>query len=134
MAFFNRQAVLVCSTSVVVLLLFLVGVWILRFEYQARAPVALAARTVRNSTKMRQALGQPLHFARLTKGSLVSNRGEDNADLIIRIRGPLGRGTLYEWAQEGAGNWHICSLLFMSSDSSTSILLVDDTYTHCDRE
>jgi hypothetical protein len=134
MAFFNQRAVLVCSTTGVILLLLLVGVWILSFEYRARAPVALAARTVHSSAKMRQALGEPLYFARLTKGTLVSNRGEGNADLIIRIRGPLGRGTVYEWAQEGAGKWHICSLLFKSGDSSTSILLVDDSFTHCERE
>ena len=75
-----------------------------------------------------------MHIARLTKGTLVSDDGEGNADLTIRIRGPLGRGTLYEWAQEGAGNWHICSLLFVSRDGTTSIPLVDDSSTHCDRE
>jgi hypothetical protein len=134
MTLFNRRAVLVCSATGTVLLLFLVGIWILRFEYQARAPVALAARTVRGSAKMRRVLGEPMHVSRLTRGTLISYRGDGNADLIIRIRGPLGRGTVYEWAQQGVGKWHICSLLFKSSDGSTDILPVDDFYTHCDRE
>jgi hypothetical protein len=111
MAYFNRRAILVSSASGIFLLLVLAGVWILRFERQARVPVALAARTARSSAKMRQLLGEPFHVSRFTKGRLFSHRGDGNADLTIQIGGPLGRGTLYEWAQEGRGKWHICSLL-----------------------
>jgi hypothetical protein len=134
MAIFSQRKVLVSLTTGVFLLLVLVGAWILRFERRARAPGVLAVRTARNSAKIRELLGEPLHVARLTKGTLVSNRGDGNADLIIQIEGPLGRGMLYEWAQEGAGKWHICSLLFESSDGSTSIPLVNDSFTHCERE
>jgi hypothetical protein len=134
MAIFSQRKVLVSLTTGVFLLLVLAGAWILRFERQARAPAALAARTARSSAKIRRLLGEPLHVARLTKGTPVSSRGDGNADLTIQIEGPLGRGMLYEWAQEGAGKWQICSLLFQSSDGSTSIPLVDDSSTHCERE
>jgi hypothetical protein len=39
-----------------------------------------------------------------------------------------------EWAQEDKGKWHICSLLFRSSDASTTARLVSDISTHCERE
>jgi hypothetical protein len=134
MAYSNRRAVLVSSASAIFLFLFLAGVWILRFERQARAPVALAAKTARGSAEMRQLLGEPLQVFRFTRGTLFSNRGNGNADLTIQIRGPLGRGALHEWAQEGAGKWRICSPLFQPADSSTKIPLVGDSSTHCERE
>jgi len=134
MAHFNRRTILVSSTAGVLLLLILTGIWILHFERQARTPVGLAARAARGSAEIRQLLGEPLRVARFTRGTLFSNRGEGNADLILHIVGPLGRGTLYEWAQEVGGKWLICYLQFRSSNRSTNITLVDDSSTHCERE
>jgi hypothetical protein len=79
-------------------------------------------------------VGQPLNTGRFVKGYLVSKDGNGNADLTIPIHGPLGHGTLLEWAQEDKGKWHICSLLFRSSDASTTARLVSDISTHCERE
>ncbi|MGA3346894.1 MAG: cytochrome c oxidase assembly factor Coa1 family protein [Terracidiphilus sp.] len=131
---FSKRAVLFSLTAGAVLLLVLTGVWILRFERQARAPVALAVRNARSSVKIRQLLGEPLRIGRLVKGTIFSNGGGGNADLAIRIHGPLGEGILDEWAQEDSGKWHICSLAFQSSDGSINIPLVDDSSTHCERE
>jgi hypothetical protein len=117
---FNRPTVLLSLTTGVALLLVLVGIWILMFERQARAPVALAVKSARSSAKIQQLPGEPFRIDRLVKGRLVSNGGDGNADLAIRIRGPLGQGTLGEWAQEGSGKWHICTLVFQLSGNSTS--------------
>jgi hypothetical protein len=70
----------------------------------------------------------------IAKGRILASRGDGNADLTIQIRGPLGRGKLDEWAQEKNGTWHICGLQFESSRSPTSVTLVDESSTHCERE
>jgi hypothetical protein len=122
------------ASAIGLLLLVLAGVWILKFERRARAPVALASRTARSSARVRQLLGEPMHVSRIAKGRIFTNRGDGNVDLTVRIRGPLGRGKLDEWAQEENGTWHICGLQFESSDGATSIMLVDESLTHCEPE
>jgi hypothetical protein len=131
---FKRRAVQVFLALGVFLLLVIVGFWILRFERRIRAPIALAARTVRGSSEVRHVLGSPMMVGRFVKGNLNSGNGNGNADLAIPLYGPLGRGTLLEWTQEDAGKWSICSLVFRSSDGLTSITLVEDSSTHCERE
>jgi hypothetical protein len=116
------------------LLLVLTGAWILRFEGQSRAPVALAAQTARSSARMKQLLGEPMRVSRIAKGRILSNRGDGNADLTVQIRGPIGSGKLDEWAQEENGKWHICGLEFEASGGSASVTLVDESLTHCERE
>ena len=128
----NRTATI--ASMIVLPLLVMAGAWILRFEHQSRAPVALAARTARSSAKVRQMLGEPMRVSRIAEGRILANRGDGNADLTVQISGPLGRGKLDEWAQEENGKWHICGLQFESSDGSTSITLVDESLTHCERE
>src|ERR1700722_13026790 len=116
-------------------ILFLLGcLWFLGLTIRARAPVRLAASEASSSAEIRQVVGQPLNTGRFVKGHLVSKDGNGNADLTIPIHGPLGHGTLLEWAQEDKGKWHICSLLFRSSDASTTTRLVSDISTHCERE
>jgi hypothetical protein len=108
--------------------------WFLSLPIRAQAPVKLAASKARSSTEVTQLIGQPLNTGRFVKGYVISKGGNGNADLTIPIHGPLGYGTLVEWAQEDKGNWHICSLLFRSSDASTATQIVSDTSTHCERE
>ena len=128
----NRKVMV--ASMIGLLLLVLGGAWILRFERQARAPVALGARAARSSARVRQQLGEPMRVSRIVKGRILTNQGDGNADLTVQIRGPLGRGKLNEWAQEENGKWHICGLQFESSDDSASITLVDESLTHCERE
>jgi hypothetical protein len=131
---FNRRAVQVFLVLGVFLLIVIVGFWNFRFERRIRAPIALAARTAHGSSEVRHVLGSPTRVGRFAKGNLNSGDGNGNADLAIPVYGPLGRGTLLEWAQEDAGKWSICSLVFRSSDGLTSIPLVEDSSTHCERE
>ena len=128
----RRTAILALSGIGVIL--FLGCLWFLSLPIRAQAPVKLAAGEARSSAEVTQLIGQPLNTGRFVKGYLVSKDGNGNADLTIPIHGPLGNGTLVEWAQEDKGNWHICSLLFRSSDASTATQLVSDTSTHCERE
>ncbi len=126
--------IVMVASAIGFLLLVLVGAWILRFETQSGAPVALAVRAARSSARVKQLLGEPVRASRIAKGRIVANRGDGNADLTVEIRGPLGRGKLDEWAQEENGKWHICGLQFESSDNATSVTLVDESLTHCERE
>lgn len=116
------------------LLAIIVGAWIVRFELKAQGPLAVAARTAKSAPKLRLLLGEPMHVSRLVKGNLISGGGYGNADLIIQIRGPLGNGTLYEWAQEEHGRWYICSLDFRPNPDSITTSLSDSDAKHCERE
>ena len=128
----RKTAILALSGIGVILLLGCL--WYLSLPIRAQAPVKLAASKARSSFEVTQLIGQPLDTGRFVKGYLISKAGNGNADLTIPIHGPLGYGTLVEWAQEDKGNWHICSLLFLSDDASTATQLVSDTSTHCERE
>jgi hypothetical protein len=128
-----RRTAILALTSIGVILLW--GcLWFLSLPIRAQAPVKLAAIKARSSNEVTQLIGQPLNTGRFVKGYVVSKGGNGNADLTIPIHGPLGYGTLVEWAQEDKGSWHICSLLFRPSDASTATQLVSDTSTHCERE
>jgi len=128
----NRKAAVI-STFGAFLLVLAVG-RVARFEARVRIPVALAKSAARNSPEMRSLLGEPLHFSRIVRGNLSSDHGDGNADLIIRVGGPLGRGALNEWAQEDNGKWHICSMVFQPSGGSSSILILDGSSNHCESE
>lgn len=116
------------------IILLLGCLWFLSLPIRAREPVKLAVSNASSSAAVTQSIGQPLNTRRFVKGYLVSKNGNGNADLTIPINGPLGHGTLVEWAQEDRGHWHICSLLFRSNDASTTTQLISDTSTHCERE
>jgi hypothetical protein len=120
--------------AVLALVLSIATIWIVSFQSRTREPVKLAADVARASAAVRHLIGEPMKVGRWTKGNLVADNGDGNADLTIPVYGPLGRGILLEWAQEDTGKWHLCSLLLRSNDVSTSITLVSDASTHCDRE
>jgi hypothetical protein len=101
-----------------------------RFNQTVQAPMALAANLAQSSTVVRSALGEPLRFGRLPRAKVRGN----NARLGIGISGPLGSGTLIEWAQQTSGQWHICSLVFRRGDGSGSVDLVDSETTRCEPE
>jgi hypothetical protein len=128
-----NRGVMVASVAGSIVLV-LASAWIARFEYRLRPPVALAAKAARKSQEIRQLIGEPMHVSRIAKGRLLSNRGSGSADLTIQIRGPLGRGTLDEWAQENKGRWHICTLQFLSNGNSIPIALVDGSLTRYEPE
>lgn len=100
------------------------------FKRILRQPVALATNAARNSSEVRDALGEPLRFGRLPEAKLH----DTNAHLAIRVRGPRGSGLLLEWAQRDAGSWQLCSLLFRDESTTTDVILVSRAATHCARE
>lgn len=131
----GKKTLVLTAFAVVLVLVLLAGaIWTLSFERRIQEPVRLAAHTARSSAEVRDVIGEPVSVVRFTKGSLSAKGCNGNADLTIQVYGPRGRGTLLEWAQEDAGKWHLCSLLFRSTDTSVSTSLVSDTSTHCDRE
>lgn len=117
-----------------VLILILSGGWELGFEWRAQGPARLATELARNSARIQQVLGNPIIGSRFIRGSLIADGGNGNADLYFQIKGPLGQGTLNEWAQQGAGKWHICGLTFKPDPRRSELVLVDEAYTHCERE
>lgn len=122
--------VAVCAVVVIGLGL----MWVWRFESNARAPIGVAMQVARSSAQMQKAIGTPMRAERLARGSLVENGGDGNADLVVRIDGPKGRGALSEWAQEVDGRWQVCSLTFHPRDGGADLTLVDDATAHCERE
>jgi Cytochrome oxidase complex assembly protein 1 len=112
----------------------LILAWELRFQKRIRAPLSMAITAAHRSTEVNQLTGAPMKAGLLANGHFVGDDLNGTADFTFQIRGPLGRGSLIEWAQEGSGRWNICSLRFRLSDNSKVITLVDDAYTHCERE
>lgn len=101
-----------------------------RYQQTVRQPVALAADAALKSSEVRDAIGEPLRFGRIPQARV---RGR-NAHLDIRVRGARGDGLLIEWAQKDAGHWKLCSLLFRDESTTTDVILVSETATHCARE
>ena len=101
-----------------------------RYEQTVRQPIALATDVARKSSEVRDAIGEPLRFGRIPQARV---RGK-NAHLTIRVRGAHGDGLLIEWAQQDRGRWQLCSLLFRDENTTTDVILVSETATHCARE
>jgi hypothetical protein len=98
-------------------------------------PRTMAITVAQNSPVLFVALGEPLHFGRFPRAKLHGGNGEGNADMAISVSGPLGSGTLIEWAQQSGGQWHICSLIFRPDDGGArSFDLVDTKWAHCEPE
>ena len=121
--------------ALLTVILFAAAIWIVIFQNRVREPVRLAADVAGGSADVRQVIGDRLKIGRWIRGNLVATSGDGNADLTIPVYGSLGRGVLEEWAQEGAGKWRLCSLVFHSGKhNSITITVVDDASTRCDRE
>jgi hypothetical protein len=109
------------------------ALWFLSFLNESAAPVLLGLRTATNSPRVAKALGGGPIRKRFVTGHVISGPDYGNADLTIHVTGPGGQGTLLEWAQNGFGGWHICSLIFKGT-AGTEITVVSDAATRCDRE
>lgn len=101
-----------------------------RYQQTVQRPIALATDVARKSSEVRDAIGEPLRFGRIPQARV---RGK-NAHLTIRVRGAHGDGLLIEWAQQGPAGWQLCSLLFRDESTTTDVILVSETATHCARE
>ena len=108
--------------------------WELRFQERIRPPMSLAIAAARRSTEVNRRLGTPVKASLLARGHFIGDRSNGTADFTFELQGPLGRGTLAEWAQEGNGRWKVCGLDLKTSDNPKSITLVDEATTRCERE
>lgn len=102
----------------------------LRYQQTAQKPIDLAEGAARASGEVRDALGEPLRFGRIPQ---VKVRGP-NAHAVIRVHGSRGEGLLIEWAQQNAGRWNLCSLLFRDESTTTDVILVSRAGSGCARE
>ena len=102
----------------------------IRYQQTVQRPIALATDVARKSSEVRDAIGEPLRFGRIPQ---VRVRG-GNAHLGIRVHGAHGEGLLIEWAQQDRGRWQLCSLVFRDESTTTDVILVSETATHCARE
>src|SRR5579862_8971920 len=108
-----------------------VGAFLLvRYQQTVQQPMALARDAARQSSEVNNALGEPLRFAKIPQARVRGN----NAHVAIRAAGPRGNGLLIEWAQQNAGHWRLCSLLFRDESTTTDVILVSEAATHCARE
>jgi hypothetical protein len=92
----------------------------------------LAIYAAETSSEVNSLLGDPI-VAGKPSGSSVTKNGSGNADLVIPLAGPKGRGLLTERAQQTQGKWRLCGLDFQPEHGS-SVMLVDETKSHCERE
>jgi hypothetical protein len=108
------------------------ALWV-HFDRLLTQPRQMAIRFAQIAPPVTNTLGEPLEFGRFPQAKLHGGNGEGNVDMSISVSGPLGSGTLIEWAQQSAGQWHICSLVFRP-DRRDGITLVDSSQTHCEPE
>src|SRR6266508_1514357 len=67
---------------------------------------AQALARVHSNAEIIHELGEPVRPGWSIGGSVQTTIGSGNADLVIPLSGPSGRGTLYVIAQKKAGAWH----------------------------
>lgn len=115
---------------VVVAALAVGGFLFVRYQQTLHQPIALARDAARRSPEVRDAVGDPLRFSRIPQARV---RGA-NAHLAMDVRGSRGNGLLLSWAQKDAGQWRLCSLVFRDEKTTTDVILVSRTATHCARE
>ena len=101
-----------------------------RYQQTVRQPMTLATEAARRSAEVRDTLGEPLRFGRIPQARV---RGS-NAHLTIRVHGVRANGLLIEWAQKDHTRWQLCSLLFRDESTTTDVILVSQTATHCAKE
>ena len=109
-------------------------IWVVVFLNRAVAPVRLAVNAAQASSEFRNAVGQPVKTGVFVRGNILSSNRFGNADLTIPISGPQGEGTLDEWAQQQAGKWHLCSVVYRSKDGQTQIVILPEESAPCERE
>lgn len=104
------------------------GLLFLHYDRILTEPRLQAEEIAQNSPMILEKLGDPLEFGRFPQAKL---HGDNNAHLAIGVSGPAGTGTLVEWAQQDAGHWRICSLVFRWNGTGDEFELVDGAETHC---
>lgn len=110
------------------------GLLFLHYDRMLEEPRAQAEQIAEISPMVQQTLGVPLRFGRFPQAKLHGGNGEGNVDMRISVSGPAGSGTLIEWAQQSAGQWRICSLVFRPDSGARTIGLVDRDSSHCEAE
>jgi hypothetical protein len=121
------------ATSVVVVM-FLILAWELRFQQRIRAPMSMAIAAARRSTEVDRMIGSPLRASPVAKGRFLGDGLNGNADFVFHVRGPHCEGVLAVWAQEETRAWSICGLVFRQSGDSKDVDVIDEGSTHCERE
>ena len=103
------------------------------FHYQhlLSEPRQMAISLAKISPSLFVTLGQPLAFGRFPVEKLQSASGQRNAHLTFSVSGPLGSGTLVEWAQQSGSQWRLCSLVFHPDFGSRTFDLVDTERSGC---
>ncbi len=113
---------------------FCTGFYYLGFLRQSGRPTFLALEVARESPAVTESPGGTNLKREFVTGRIISGPDYGNADLTIHVAGPIGSGTLLEWAQNGFQGWHICSLIFRTEPPRHDVVLVDDALTTCERE
>jgi hypothetical protein len=119
-------------TVAAVLLLAAVADSILGLQMRRRIARGVLARAVK-SVQFQKKLGQPVKVGYFVRGRVIGGMDAGTADLTIPVSGPVGAGKLIDWSQTGFAGWQVCSLEFRSDDGSTIVIVPDET-SHCERE
>lgn len=118
-------------TLVLVILVFALATF---HHYGANRRLArLATETAQNSGQLNDAVGIQISMGIFVHGHVIEGANGGNADLRVPVHGSEGSGMLFARVQRDRGPWHICSLSFRSN-RGTSIVIVGDETSHCERE
>jgi hypothetical protein len=110
------------------------GLYYFNFLRESRRAVSLALDVANKSSLAASVLGSSKLKKQFLTGRIISGADYGNADLTIHVIWSNGRGTLFEWAQNGRQGWHICSLVLVTEKPEREVTIVSDTQTRCERE
>jgi len=106
-------------------------IWAVVFLNRAVAPVRLAVNAAQASSEFRNAVGQPVKTGVFVRGRMDLFSSAGNAHLTIPVSGERGRGVLREWAQQDAGKWRLCGLVYRPEGGESQVTIVSDKGSPC---
>ncbi len=71
-------------------------------------------------------LGEPLEAGWFVSGSMETNGGSGNANLVIPVTGPEGEGKLYVTAHKQTGDWCFDAVILEIEEKDLRIDLLDE--------
>lgn len=81
----------------------------------------------RSNPQVTAALGRPIEPGFWVSGNISVSDGGGNADMVIPISGPNGKGTIYVTATKSAGRWSYSTMVCEIGNSGNRINLLANT-------
>jgi hypothetical protein len=100
-----------CFGLIALAVVFFAGVVLLIFGALKSSDVyQTAVSRAKSDQRVTAALGTPIREGMFPSGSTSSSGGSGDADLVISISGPKGKGKIYAVASKSGGQWNYSKL------------------------